>query len=71
MVIVCSASVACGIVPAFHWMSDLRYPAGGRIFVLPAFADWLSRLCGLEKKDASMNEMALNSFAILEINLEL
>ena len=34
--------------------------------ILVLYSDWLS---GLEKKDASMFEMALNSFVISEINL--
>ena len=39
---------------------------GDRIFCLSLHSDWLS---GLEKKEASMLEMILNSFVILEINL--
>ena len=34
--------------------------------ILILYSDWLS---GLEKKEASMFEMALNSFVISEINL--
>ena len=68
-----------------HWMGCMWYcyvwknafsldeypfsPVGGRIFVCLCILIGRVVCSGLEKKEASMFEMALNSFVILEINL--
>ena len=60
------ASVSCGIVIMHsHWMSALLLQQVAGFFV-SLHSNWLS---GLEKKEASIVEMASNSFVISEINL--